>query len=246
MAEALRGAMSLDPDYDVTALDIKNADTWAILGSEALGRKHYHRAEKIFRKAVDTDPDSEAGYFGLGLTLLAEERFVEAESAFQKVVFYDPNNFEAYENLGKISAARGDISNAVFYVEKTLSINPSQPQLIQILPQLEKQPVAKGNKHDNYDRYFGLGTRKAKDGDLEGATAMYLEAAKIRKTDGLMYNLGLVSYRMKKNDDAVIYLKKALAINPEKKDAGSLLRHILKKEQMKKQIRISVDEVQKQ
>ena len=55
---------------------------------------------------------------------------------------------------------------------------------------------------------------------------MFLEASAMKKTAPLLYNMGLVSYRMQKEDDAAAYLKEALALNPADIKAKTLLKII--------------------
>jgi tetratricopeptide (TPR) repeat protein len=62
---------------------------------------------------------------------------------FKRALSCDPRNPKAYENLGKVYVARGATQKAIRYVQKSLSINPSQPQLEQILILLKKEILNK-------------------------------------------------------------------------------------------------------
>lgn len=136
--EVLRAALHLDPSYDVTTLDIQNADIWLVMGTDELGRKQYDRAERIFKKAIQVKPDAEEAHFGLGEALLRQEKLVEAKVAFQKVISLNVYNYNAYENLGKVYSAQGDMENATISVKKSLAINPNQPHFYKILDLLKK------------------------------------------------------------------------------------------------------------
>jgi len=64
--DVLQLAVALDPDYDVAAIDISEANALMLLGREALNRKQFGKAEILFQRALEDQPDAEAAYFGLG------------------------------------------------------------------------------------------------------------------------------------------------------------------------------------
>jgi tetratricopeptide (TPR) repeat protein len=137
--QVFRAALRLDPSYDMTILDIQNADIWVAIGLDELERKRYDKAERIFSKAIQVKPDSEKAYFGLGEALLRQEKLEEAKVACKKLISFNPYHHNAYENLGKIYAAQGDLQNATICVKKSLAINPNQPHLHKILNLLRGQ-----------------------------------------------------------------------------------------------------------
>ena len=157
----------------------------------------------------------------------AGNKLADAESAFQRVVAINPENHQAFENLAKIYAVRGDLENAVACIEKSLELNPSQPNLENIYHQLQKRLEAKKATDADFEFYFKSGILKAQNGELREALDMFLKASEVKKTATLMYNLGLVSHRMQKDDDAATYLKKSLAMNTTDMKAISLLKYIL-------------------
>jgi len=136
---ALRAALLLDPSYDATTLDIQNVDMLLVMGAYELERKQYDRAEKIFKKAIQANHDSEEAYFGLGEALLRLGEFAEAKVVFQKVISLNVRNHNAYENLARVYTAQGDLANATISIKKSLAINPDQPHLYKILDEFRKQ-----------------------------------------------------------------------------------------------------------
>jgi tetratricopeptide (TPR) repeat protein len=232
----VKWAVSIDPNYDATQLDLKDVDLWVELASDALGRKDYENARRMFQKAVDLEPSSEKANFGLGSTLMTLKRYKDAESAYQRVVASNPRNHQAYEYLGKIYANWGDTQNAVAYVEKSLSIRPNQVQLQQVYDHLRAQLQKKQKVNANFDFYFKSGIQEAKKGDLEVAKEMFLKAAELKRNASVMYNLGLLSHRMQNEDDAIYYLQQAVALDADSIDARSLLRYILSNQNLKLKI----------
>ncbi|UCD80273.1 MAG: tetratricopeptide repeat protein, partial [Desulfobacterales bacterium] len=225
--EVLRAAVTMDPNYDTEALDISDADALIFLGREALQSKQFIKSQILFEKALVDQPGSEEAHFGLGLALWRDNKLAAAESAFQKVVAINPESHQAFEYLGKIYAARDDLVNAVACVKKSLELNPSQADLEKIYHLLQNRLANKKDTEDRFEFYFKSGILKAKDGELQEALDMFLIAAEVKKTASLLYNMGLVSHRMQKNDDAAAYLKESLAINPTDINSKSLLKYIL-------------------
>jgi tetratricopeptide (TPR) repeat protein len=109
LLKVIRGVLSMDPNYDVFALDIRNVDIWLALGNDELADEHFDKSEKLFKRALSCDP----------------------------------RNHRTYENLGKVYVARGETQKAIRYVQKSLFLNPSQPQLEQILILLKKEMLNK-------------------------------------------------------------------------------------------------------
>jgi tetratricopeptide (TPR) repeat protein len=225
--KVLRAAVAMDPDYDATTLDISDADALILLGREALQKKQLKKSVILFQKALEDKPGSEPAHFGSGSALRAGNKLADAESAFQRVVAINPENHQAFENLAKIYAVRGDLENAVACIQKSLELNPSQPNLENIYHQLQNRLAAKKATEADFDFYFKSGNQKARQGELQAAIDLLLKAAELKKTGPLMYNLGLVSHRLKKDEEALAYLKESLAMNPTDMKAKSLLKYIL-------------------
>ena len=169
---------------------------------------------------------AEEAYFGLGLALWRNNEAAAAESAFRKVVSINPERYQAFEYLGKLYAARDDLANAVTCVKKSLELNPSQPELENIYHLLQSRLADQKDAADKFEHYFKSGILKAQNNELQAALDMFIMASEMKKSASLMYNMGLVSYRMQKADDAAAYLKEALALNPADIKAKTLLKII--------------------
>jgi tetratricopeptide (TPR) repeat protein len=226
----LKTAAAMDPDYDASALNIAEADALILLGREALDRNQFMKSEILFQKALQDQPASEEAYFGLGLAFWQNNKAAAAESALQRVVSINPERYQAFEFLGKIYAARDDLVNAVACVKKSLKLNPSQPELEKIYHLLQNRLADKKDAADKFEDYFKSGILKAQNDELQAALDMFLEASAMKKTAPLLYNMGLVSYRMQKDEDAAAYLREALALDPADIETKSLLKNILRRQ----------------
>ena len=236
LRSVVKWAVSIDPGFDATQLDLNDVDLWEELASEAIARKDYANARRLFQKAVDLEPGSEKANFGLGSTLMALKRYKGAESAFQRVVASNSRNHQAYEYLGKIYTKWGDTQKAVAYVEKSLSLRPDQVQLQQVYDHLQVKLQKQQKVNADFDFYFKSGIRQAKKGDLEVAREMFLKALELKRNASVMYNLGLVSHRLQDEDDAIYYLQQAVALDADSIDARSLLRYIQSNRKLKLKI----------
>ncbi len=117
--------------------DLPDAVIWIAVGRNQLAAAKYGRAEKLFRAALQLEPHSAEAYLRLGIALLMQDRFKEARDALHRAASYDPKSYEAYENLGKVYVSLGAYDKAVKVVQMSLSLNPNQPHLIEILKELE-------------------------------------------------------------------------------------------------------------
>jgi tetratricopeptide (TPR) repeat protein len=223
----LRKAVALDPEYDAASLNISDANALILLGHEAFQRKQLKKSEILFQKAVENQPESEEANFEYGMALWRNNKHSAAESAFQKVLSINSENHQAYEYLGKIYAVRNDLTRAITSVEKALELKPSWPELEKIYHLLKERLARKNEAKEDFQFFFATGNQKARQGDLEAAFDMFLKAAEIKKTASLMYNLGLVSHRMEKEEEALAYLKESLDLDPTDRNAKSLYRYIL-------------------
>lgn len=80
-ARALEAALAAFPD---------DAAAWEALGSFALDRRDYRRAEEAHRALVRLEPDDTAAWLRLGATLARQEKWVEAREAIARARRLDP------------------------------------------------------------------------------------------------------------------------------------------------------------
>ena len=104
-------------------------------------------AVDILREATDKYPQNAHAYYDLGVTIFMklredlahlelwenladdEELAEECHFAFQSAIQRDPTMVAAYTNLGTLLALRGRVRKAIESWEKSLELNPNQPEL---------------------------------------------------------------------------------------------------------------------
>ncbi len=131
-----------------------------IATSEKIGQDgRLEEAVDVMREAARRFPESARAQHGLGLALLLalkadlsvrelweyladeEELAEEAHSAFQGAIERDPGYFDAYASLGTLLALRGRPAKAAEVWEKSLSLNPDQPDVKASLEELRSGQV---------------------------------------------------------------------------------------------------------
>ena len=153
-----------------------------------------------FERAFAADPQEYEYVFFLGV---ARRRMGSADAAikaFQSIPPEHAHYSEARTQIASILERRGDYQGALVEVELAASRTPDR--------QLELYKA----------------TLRAKTGDFEGAVAdlkRLLEAQP--EDDELLYNIGMLYGEAKRTDEALQYMHRALALNP---DNASALNYI--------------------
>ncbi len=101
-----------------------NALDFVLRGDKAYEEKGFSKAEELYRKAIEIDPNYVAAYNNLGVTLRDLKRHEEAEKAYRKAIELDPNYALAYINLGVMlrDLKRPDEAEAVH--RKAIELDP--------------------------------------------------------------------------------------------------------------------------
>jgi tetratricopeptide (TPR) repeat protein len=119
-----------------------------IATSEQIGADgRSEEAVAVMREATARFPDSARAHYSLGFALVLalkidlaekllwepladeEELAEECQDAFQGAIERDPGMWEAYSALGTLLAVRGRARKAVEVWEKSLALNPDQPDV---------------------------------------------------------------------------------------------------------------------
>lgn len=91
----------------------------------------------LLDQVIDSDPEFAEAQHQRAIALHGEERLLEAEEAYMAAIECNPFHFAAIAGIGHIRAERGDFDGALRCYRESLGIKPRQPELAEVLPQLE-------------------------------------------------------------------------------------------------------------
>lgn len=135
---------------------------------------------------------------------------------FNRAVELDPNYAETYHNLGYVYFIRGDMEFAEEYFKKTLAFDPGHENARANLEMVERQDIILKVNDLN-----ARAIRKGREGDLDGAVALFEEAIAVDPENAESYNNMGYLYSLKKDySRAENYFKKTLKIDPDHTRAG--------------------------
>ncbi|MEE9165627.1 MAG: tetratricopeptide repeat protein, partial [Nitrospinota bacterium] len=96
-------------------------------------------AFSYFSKALKLDSSYVPARTALGNIFMMRGSYDKAEESYQQVLKLDPDNFTAHNNLGLIYLRyKNKPSQAVYYFQKSLKINPSQPDAKSVMETIKK------------------------------------------------------------------------------------------------------------
>lgn len=156
----------------------------------------FEEAGERFERVLARSPrDNDVAFF-LGIVLRRENRNEEAIAAFSRIAAHHEYYADARTQLAAIHERAGRYEEALADVERAMGSEPTR--------ELELYSA----------------TLRAKAGDFDGAVAYLenlLEAAP--EDDELLYNLGVVHAEGDREAEALSYMERALAENPDNADA---------------------------
>ena len=82
----------------------------------------------LIEKSAGANPTDARAQFNRGIFLLNANKNEEAIGAFEAAVKADPNMAEPYYRLGALMVGQGKIPESIQYLEKYLSLNPTDAQ----------------------------------------------------------------------------------------------------------------------
>jgi tetratricopeptide (TPR) repeat protein len=102
-------------------------------GNTALAEKRlksaycHQGAEKLFREAVEDDPNYGQGHLTLGLILAKDQKFAEAEAETDQAVKLNPTDATALAAAGKVKVRLGKIVEGIALLRKAVALAPASP-----------------------------------------------------------------------------------------------------------------------
>jgi TolB-like protein/Tfp pilus assembly protein PilF len=115
---AVDAALKLDPGL---------AGAWASAGLIEVQNDHRDRAEEMFRRAIELNPNHAMARKWYGSLLLGLARFEEGVAQFEQAARLDPLSANVQQNLGTALEAQGRIRDAASQYRKAIEIDPLMP-----------------------------------------------------------------------------------------------------------------------
>ena len=199
--------------------------TWVILGNEEAKQNHHAEAERMYRKALELDPESAIAWYGLAQSLQSLSRNADAEDALHQAIKNQPKFENAWGILGNLLKTRGDHKGAITAYEKIVSINPANLAAWLALG-AEKESlkdfsgaanaVTKATQLDpaNFTAWAALGSSQIKLGQWEEALKSLTEAEQLNPESAYVNQLLATYHGMRGNhQESLAYSDKLLSIN---------------------------------
>jgi tetratricopeptide (TPR) repeat protein len=152
--------------------------------------------------------------------------FEKSAASYDKALEQEPNNTVLWNNKGKALANLGRIEDAISCFDKSLAIDTSNPESLNLKAIAFSQGL---NKYDEaiaifdqilqanpsyFDAWIGKGMALANEGSLSGSLECFEKATQIKPGDPSGWNnKGVVLRKMERYQDALTCFNKALTID---------------------------------
>lgn len=183
---------SLEEAVSLAKVARENADPQLISALGDLGVLRANKgdtdgAERLFRQAIEYDPNYEQGHVNLALILAKKQKFAEAEAEVDKALKLAPGDVPALEAAGRVKARLGRSVEGIALLRKAVALKPQSAtahlDLGMVLAESydlegaltendEAVRLAPGSAFAHFDRgrvLFDLGRKAEAQPDLESA-----------------------------------------------------------------------------
>ncbi|GJM24484.1 MAG: hypothetical protein DHS20C16_08990 [Phycisphaerae bacterium] len=181
-----------------------NAEVHNSLANSYLKKRDFENALTHYRRAVDADPNYAVAHHNLAVLLASLKRMDEAIEHHLEAIRCEPNYLEARMNLANIFAGQQRFREAEAQLRKAIESYPDAPAA-----------------------YNNLATILRWQDRIDEAADVYANVVRLMPNDAdAQYTMGKLHLRLKDQDAAVRYFKKALEINPEHERAQAELNSL--------------------
>ncbi len=178
-------AITIKPDYH---------EAWNNLGGVYDDIKDYERAIAAYQKAINIKPDDHKAWNNLGLVYAdGLKNYERAIAAYQKAINVKPDDHKAWNNLGLVFYNLKNYEQAIAAYQEAINIKPDYNEA-----------------WTNLGLVYATGLK-----DYEQAHFCYQEALGIKPDDeNTFYNIACAYSQQQQKTNALHYLQKAIALNP--------------------------------
>ncbi|MGK7932889.1 MAG: tetratricopeptide repeat protein [Microcystaceae cyanobacterium] len=221
-------------------------------GNTAQAAGNYTKAELIFRRVIEIEPNAADAYNNLGIALYYQGKLEEATISFRIAIQLNPNSATAYYNLGNTLRKQGKLEEATISFRIAIQLNPYYTYAYQNLGDALSAQGKYEEAITNYQMvlslpnqqgtnqqgipvsthvlaYQNLGNALYYQGKLEEAIESYRKAIQLNPYDASTYiNLGLKVYFPEgRLEEAIKNVRIAIQLNPDNSFAYTALGVVL-------------------
>jgi tetratricopeptide (TPR) repeat protein/V8-like Glu-specific endopeptidase len=200
------------------------------------------RAEEIFRKILQIDPNHVGVRQNLGHALMNQEKFDQAVISFQYAIKLNPKDPAGYFFLGNALSSQQKFDDAISAYQQAIKLNPNHANtytnLGNVLSEQQKfnqaitayRNAIKLNPRDPAG-YFFLGNALSSQQKFDDAVSAYQQAIKLNPNHADTYNKLGDALRMRQRfDEAIAVYQKSIQLNPNSPTAYHALGIVLFKQ----------------
>ena len=218
-------------------LDPHNVEVLNNIGILYRDTNQFENALKYFNKAISMNNKVASTYNNLGTLHAIEKNLDDAEINFKKSIQLDSNFFDAYVNLGSLYFDKFDFDAALYYFEKIIKNDASYAFINIVYEKMglifkEKGDTERAIEYlnksllikDNPAVYNNLGHLYFTLKSWHEAKQNFVQAFNLNSKKALYaYNIACCEYELNNEKEAIIFLEKAIDLNPNYEQATHLL-----------------------
>jgi tetratricopeptide (TPR) repeat protein len=186
------------------------------MGNIFANKKQYDEAAIRYRKALEIRQNSVLANHNLGLTFLVKGELDSAENYIKRGIAVDTLAPDGYFQLSNIYQSKGNIPDAIKYLEKLQTITPDYRGSKQILENLKASSINKPDNQINPGNPIDLLDKRSyqyyQEGKYDLAVKDLLELTKLNPTGkaGYYNNIALCYISLKDYTSSEKYYKEAI------------------------------------
>lgn len=240
-------ALALKPDYAdaltrLAMIELREADLKAALGQTETAGKHRKEAERLYRRAVESNPYHVRANHDLALMLARRGELHQSYRYFWEALRVDPDFEEGHISLAKALTSGNRVDDAIRHYQKALRANPDsvEAHVNSAILLAKKGKLAEAEQHcreairvdsGHADANNNLGVLLKHRGQAEEAIASFRRASEARPENiGIHFNLAVACHELGQYDEAVRHYSDILRLNTKHAVAQIQLSAAMKKQ----------------
>jgi Flp pilus assembly protein TadD len=189
------------------------------------------RAERLYRGALEADPNHAEIWYRLGRAQRAGGRLADAIVSYRQSLRLQPDHAERHAALAEALVEQGDVDGAIESFRQALRLRPEDPEahvgLGGVLAKKGDRARAVASYREalrlapeHAEAHAALGVALAEQGRLEEAVASLRQAVRLRPDHARAHhNLGVALAEQGRLEEAVASLRQALQLRPDYAEA---------------------------